>query len=244
MLKHRQVCGVVNYLGAGVGNAGGDFGGVGRRHDLVVGPHNDEGRSRDAVETLVQTLVGNRPEEFGDGAQGADSLQRLPGLLFLGVQVRHGVPGHGGFRVAEEDSSKLGRGRREVVHPLIVVEPEARGGHQHELSSDSRAQRGHLRGDHRAEVVPDDVRRVEAQGVEQVVVVQGQVKDIVQVLDAVGLAEPGLDRRVDREPLGQPVEEGRPSAVSEGAVEVDQRIASSCPGHMGRYGPGLHGELG
>ena len=85
---------------------------------------------------------------------------------------------------------------------------------------------GDLGRHHPAEGVADHRRRVEPEGVEQLVVVQDEVPQVVEGPDAVGVAERGAGvlGRVDGEALGQPVEERVPLEAG-GAVEEHDRIA-------------------
>lgn len=100
-----------------------------------------------------------------------------------------------------------------------------------------------LGGGHRTEEVAHEVGTLELQGVEEIDVVKGQVQDVIQALNAVRLTEAGVDRRVDREPLGQPVEERRPSLVAEGPVEVDERVSRARFGDAGGDVARVYGQL-
>src|SRR5439155_11830091 len=68
LLKLRRVAGVVDHLDARAWNPACELFGIDGRHELVVGaPDHERGRFH-AMDTLLQPLVRNWPDEFPGGA--------------------------------------------------------------------------------------------------------------------------------------------------------------------------------
>jgi hypothetical protein len=91
--------------------------------------------------------------------------------------------------------------------------------------------------------VPDHRRGVEAEGVEQFVVVQDEVPQVIEGADAVGVAGRGAGvlGRVHREALGEAIEEGIPLETT-GAMEEHDRITMPGGVHARRDPPVPHTE--
>src|SRR6202043_305497 len=89
---------------------------------------------------------------------------------------------------------QLGLRSHNVIANRRIVAPESERTYQHQLAHPSRIGRRDLTGDHSAERMPDDRRRLESELVEQIVVVEDQVPDVVERLVCVLVA--GSDSRM------------------------------------------------
>jgi hypothetical protein len=128
-------------------------------------------------------------------------------------------------RVVQGRGDALLRMHEEDVRDRVIGQPQPDRGHEHELLDARRREHSELRRQPGAEGRADDRRRREAELVEQVVVVQGEVVDGPEGLEVVGGAHAGMVGRDDVEARAQRVVQRRPRAGPAAAVEEQQRRA-------------------
>ena len=105
---------------------------------------------------------------------------------------------------------KLIDGRHEEVEHRLLVYPQASSAYQDDLPHLIRAESRYLRSDGAAEGMADDVRAFQTHGFDEVQVVEGQVDEIVEMLEARGVAEARVQRRDHAIAFGKGVQPGRP----------------------------------
>ena len=89
----------------------------------------------------------------------------------------------------------------------------------------------------------DDVRRFQPQRLYQVGVVQRQIEQVFDMVNARVALESGMERSIDRETLGQRLQERGPALVSERAVQVEERLTLASLHVLGGYRPDLDRHL-
>ena len=223
---------------------------VGGRYEAILAPPDDEGGHGDPAESAPELLV------VEIGRSPADSRGQGQGL------VAHQLLGDGGGAVRVHRQGELGVGIAEQEPPQIVVlSPVAALGH-HEDVRDGRARHvkprrvhedesadargmtdGELGGDPAAQTGADQVHGLQAEGVEQIQVVEDQVLDPVDVAASARGRAPRMGRGEDPERSGQRFVKGlrvghRPVHIGQ-PVQVEERRAVSALVEQ----HGLAGEL-
>ena len=115
----------------------------------------------------------------------------------------------------------------EQVGDGVLLEPQAGGVDEHQLSDRARLDARHLRRDHPAHRMPDQGGPLgrHTEGVDDVPPVQGEVEHVLEEVLAGGLAVAGELGREHVVTLGQPVEDGVLLEQAAGAVQEDDRRA-------------------
>ena len=176
----------------------------------------------DPVDALLQSLVGDRPQELSRRAHGPlePHAGHDPGVGIL--RGREHPPGGLAVGVPKDVAGEVPVRQEHPVGNRRVVAPEAERVDEHQATDTSRAGRRHLAGDHAAEGVAHERRPGEPERVEELVVAEDQIPHAVEVVDVVGAlgAGPGMLRSVDREAPRQLVQERVPGEAP-GTVEED-----------------------
>ena len=117
------------------------------------------------------------------------------------------------------------------IRDRIVLKPQSCRTDQHQPVEPVRGERGNLRGQHTAQGVADDMRAIDLQLVEKIVVVQRKVNHVVNMLDTRSGAKAGMGRGVNGKILGEFLEKRRAHHGAAGTVQKQQRLAVAAPLH-------------
>jgi len=184
----RRVAGPRHHLDPRIVEAPRELLGVGARHQAIgLAPHQQRRRA-DAVDALLQALVGNRPDELAGRPHrpGQPGPRERPFLGVLGHREHRA--GGGAVGLVEHVGRHLGRPQQHPVHDRGGLEPEADGIEEREAADPRRTQRGHLARHHRPEGMADQHQPLELQRFQQLVVAEDEIPEGVDLLDRLRLA--------------------------------------------------------
>ena len=224
LLQMRRVAGARHHLEPRVRDPSRELLGVRARDQAVVLSPEQQGRRGDAVDALLEPLVRDRPDELAGRAHGPrEAGPREGARLRLGGHREHRLRG-GTVRLVEDVGRHLRRAQQHPVDHRRVVPPEPDRIDEGQPLDPGRLQRRHLARHHGPEGVAGEHDVPQPELLEQLVVAEHQIPQVIHVLDRVRVARrrARMLRRVDRELLGERVEERSPGEPPR-AVEEDHR---------------------
>ena len=111
-----------------------------------------------------------------------------------------------------------------VVPAGVAILPKAGRRSQHQFPNVNGPDRGHFGGYHSSRIVPDDMRRIQPQGIYEVSVVKRELKDVLNVVNVAVAFKTGMRRRIYSEAVRKAVQKLRPLGVAERPVKVEKRM--------------------
>src|SRR5262245_22328457 len=241
LLEPDQVAGTRDRLETRVRNPVPEDGSVRWRDEAIALAPDDQGRRGDAVQPLLEPVLGDREVKLGGRPEAAHEADEELDLLFGAVVLfadqagerEHLLRGRTGL-IVEEIRHQLVRHVPEEVDDGRLVAPQSDRGRQRQAADLARAQGGDLRRQPAAERLADDVRLLELECLDDVEDVEEQIPLVVQQLESSGSAEAWEERGVDAIVAAEQGEGALPGRHPARPVQEQKGLAGSGLEHLDR----------